>query len=83
MKVLEVDVPRKRISLTMRLNDEVPTPSAVQSDAQSDSPKAKASRRNQQRNGPAKTATKPSAPKLGNAAMGNAFAEAFANAKKS
>lgn len=83
VKVLEVDVPRKRISLTMRLNDEVPTPSAVQSDAQSDSPKAKASRRNQQRNGPAKTATKPSAPKLGNAAMGNAFAEAFANAKKS
>lgn len=70
VKVLEVDKNRKRISLTMRLDDEVTARSGQQ-------PKpAKAN--NKQR-----TERKHSAPKQpSNSAMGNAFADAFANAKK-
>lgn len=74
VKVLEVDLPRKRIGLTMRLTDEVPTATAA--------PAARAEKRS---NTPAqhkqKPATKP-AP-VANSAMGSAFADAFAKAKKS
>ena len=71
VKVLEVDVARKRISFTMRLDEEVNT-------APSDKkPKAGQKRTNEQR--PAKKA-KPK--QNNNAAMGNAFAEAFAKLKK-
>lgn len=74
VKVLEVDLPRKRIGLTMRLTDEVPTATA-----------APAARTEKRSTAPAqhkqKPATKP-AP-VANSAMGSAFADAFAKAKKS
>ncbi|WP_417657030.1 Tex family protein [Pseudidiomarina aestuarii] len=74
VKVLEVDLPRKRIGLTMRLTDEVPTATA-----------APAARTEKRSSAPAqhkqKPATKP-AP-VANSAMGSAFADAFAKAKKS
>jgi uncharacterized protein len=73
VKVLEVDIERKRIGLTMRLSDEAPTNTAG-----SDKPKAKTG------TGPKK---KPSgnggrAPQPQNSAMGSALADAFAKAKK-
>ena len=68
VKVLEVDAARKRISFTMRLDDDVDTSNKT-APAGKSKPAAKAK----------------SAPKqkrdFGNAAMGNAFADAFANAK--
>jgi uncharacterized protein len=83
VKVLEVDVPRKRISFTMRLDD---TPS--QSNNAGGKPaagkpqnkgagraKAKANPRSNQGGG-----NRNSQPQ--NSAMGNAFADAFAKAKK-
>ena len=68
VKVLEVDVPRKRIALTMRLDE-----SAVKNDGKSDrtlraKPRSNAPR--QDRN------------PRGNSAMGNAFADALKNWKK-
>ena len=67
VKVLEVDLERKRISFTMRLDEEVR--------AQAPS-KTKASK-------PTKTPAKKAKPQQNNnAAMGNAFAEAFAKLKK-
>jgi len=73
VKVLEVDIERKRIGLTMRLSDEAPANTAG-----SDKPKAKTG------SGPKK---KPSgnggrAPQPQNSAMGSALADAFAKAKK-
>ena len=71
VKVLEVDVNRKRISFTMRLNDDVPSskPSQGHRPASKAKPaKGKAQGKSRQDNG--------------NAAMGNAFAEAFAKLKK-
>ncbi|MFY8273807.1 Tex family protein [Pseudoalteromonas sp. SSDWG2] len=72
VKVLEVDTGRKRISFTMRLNDEVPASSAKPEHKpaakKGSTPKAKGPSRNRQ--------------DQGNAAMGNAFAEAFAKLKK-
>ncbi|MBD1584605.1 Tex family protein [Pseudoalteromonas sp. S16_S37] len=72
VKVIEVDAPRKRISFTMRLDDEIHS-----------APKSQQ---------PASSSQKPASPKAtnkpkpkrdtGNAAMGNAFAEAFAKLKK-
>ncbi|WP_105173168.1 Tex family protein [Pseudoalteromonas sp. T1lg24] len=68
VKVLEVDVERKRISFTMRLDEE------VREKAPAAKPKA---------NKPAQATTKKAKPKQNNnAAMGNAFAEAFAKLKK-
>jgi uncharacterized protein len=69
VKVLEVDVARKRISLTMRLDDELP-------DAKPASEKAKKPTRSRSK-GPADRGGSST-----NAVMGNAFADAFANAKK-
>lgn len=67
VKVLEVDTGRKRIALTMRM-DEQPAPRANDSQPGRSQPKAQAPRQ----------------PKVAdnNAAMGNAFAEAFAKLKK-
>lgn len=67
VKVLEVDAGRKRIALTMRM-DEQPAPRANDSQPGRSQPKAQAPRQ----------------PKVAdnNAAMGNAFAEAFAKLKK-
>ncbi len=79
VKVTEVDAARKRISLTMRLeesvNDKVvkPTPNT----AKQESNKTKPAHKTQQR--PAKQ-HKPK--EANNAVMGNAFADAFAKLKK-
>ena len=69
VKVLDVDIERKRIALTMRM-DEQPAPKS-------------ADRSNNNRpaqNKPA--APRPAKPADSNAAMGNAFADAFAKLKK-
>lgn len=74
VKVLEVDVQRKRISLTMRLQDEAPAANTKKSDA----PKNQA---RQPQKGQKPRAAKSPQP-AANSAMGSAFAEAFAKAKK-
>ncbi|SFD21591.1 Tex family protein [Pseudoalteromonas denitrificans] len=74
VKVVEVDVARKRISFTMRLNDDI-----NQSAHKGQQHKA-------QPNKPKQNHAKPKAAKprkeSNNAAMGNAFADAFAKLKK-
>jgi len=68
VKVLEVDVPRKRIALTMRLDE-----SAVKNDGKSDRTLSARPRANTQREARSSR---------GNNAMGNAFADALKNWKK-
>ena len=68
VKVLEVDVPRKRIALTMRLDE-----SAVKNDGKSDRTLSARPRGNTQREARSSR---------GNNAMGNAFADALKNWKK-
>ncbi|MCY7295630.1 Tex family protein [Alteromonas sp. a30] len=75
VKVMEVDIERKRISFTMRLDDKPTAKSNGQGDKKPDARKGKPqSRSKPQGNRQASFG--------GNAAMGNAFAEAFAKAKK-
>jgi protein Tex len=70
VKVLEVDAARKRISLTMRLNDEVTAaPAAKPLGSKSANP-------------PAPRAASKAAPVAVGSAMGSAFADAFAKLKK-
>lgn len=80
VKVVEVDVPRKRISFTMRLDD---TPAASNSEGKRAAP---ASKGKQHPRGPRndKASSRNNKPKSQpqNSAMGNAFADAFAKAKK-
>ncbi|TKB46666.1 Tex family protein [Thalassotalea mangrovi] len=71
VKVLEVDVKRKRISLTMRLDDSA---TATATDTKSHKPAGKTT----PRKGKDRSRDKQPA----NSMMGNAFAEAFAKAKK-
>ena len=68
VKVLEVDVPRKRIALTMRLDE-----SAVKNDGKSDRTLSAKPRSN---------APRQDRHPRGNSAMGNAFADALKNWKK-
>lgn len=68
VKVLDVDVPRKRIALTMRLDE-----SAVKNDGKSDRTLSARPRGNTQREDRSSR---------GNNAMGNAFADALKNWKK-
>ncbi|HHE9480415.1 TPA: Tex family protein [Haemophilus influenzae] len=68
VKVLEVDVPRKRIALTMRLDE-----SAVKNDSKSDRTLSARPRGNMQRE---------ERNSRGNNVMGNAFADALKNWKK-
>lgn len=68
VKVMEVDVKRKRISLTMRLTDEP----GQESRSRSSAPKEQRS----------KPAQKPRTEQPANGAMGGAFAAAFAKAKR-
>lgn len=81
VKVLEVDVERKRISLTMRLDESfaqaksAATPKPSQADKKAHSNKVSSSRANPK----SKPKTRNES---GNAAMGNAFADAFAKLKK-
>jgi uncharacterized protein len=73
VKVLEVELDRKRIALTMRMDEQPAVKGA--GGAGKDAPRASGA--NQSR--PAKAAKTPETP---NAAMGDAFAQAFAKMKK-
>ncbi|MBQ4813793.1 RNA-binding transcriptional accessory protein [Pseudoalteromonas luteoviolacea] len=77
VKVIEVDVNRKRISFTMRLNDAAPSHSEQSSGSkpQAKSPSNQGRKQDRREN-------KGNRRDQGNAAMGNAFAEAFAKLKK-
>ncbi|MBQ1784099.1 MAG: RNA-binding transcriptional accessory protein [Gammaproteobacteria bacterium] len=74
VKVLEVDLQRQRVALTMRLSD---TPPPAKNGADSGKRPAAEQRGNQQR-----SQQPQNPPPLANAAMGNALAAAFANAKR-
>ncbi|MGO2012431.1 MAG: Tex family protein [Pseudoalteromonas sp.] len=72
VKVIEVDAARKRISFTMRLDDDINTSNK--------SKPAAANNQSRSNNNQPRSAEKPKRDS-GNAMMGNAFADAFANAK--
>ena len=74
VKVMEVDVERKRVSFTMRMGD-TPNQTTKSSGQKEKSEKNSANR-------PAKTNQQSAKPKQSNQMMGNAFADAFAKAKK-
>ena len=74
VKVLDVDVDRKRITLTMRLNDNAEKSAPKKTNKTQQKPKT---------NKPTHKAKAPRKEKApANAAMGNAFADAFAKLKK-
>ncbi len=83
VKVVEVDAARKRISLTMRLDDKVNDSSSAPKhqvkNAKQVNSKEQHKARNNQNN---KSHNKAKPKKVENAAMGNAFADAFAKLKK-
>ena len=79
IKVLEVDVERRRISLTMRL-DEKSQPQNQQPQKTFNQPKGEQHKTNNPKTNPKAQHSKQ--PKQVNAAMGNAFADAFAKLKK-
>lgn len=72
VKVLEVDIPRKRISFTMRLDD-TPAPAKPHTGKPGNAGKARGPKPQRQSSGGGAAQ---------NSAMGNAFADAFAKAKK-
>ncbi|GAA6205753.1 Tex family protein [Thalassotalea sp. SU-HH00458] len=78
VKVIEVDPARKRISLTMRLNDAIL--SSTEKQQTQHKPQANPTKKPQKNstNKPNRNKPKP----VENAAMGNAFADAFAKLKK-
>ena len=85
VKVLEVDVSRKRISLTMRLDEQPVARSEkpVQPHSRDNKAKNKAAAHNNNYQGKsANQQNKSKTKKVDNAAMGNAFADAFAKLKK-
>ena len=71
VKVMEVDVDRKRISFTMKLNEQ---PRKGQNRSAQANPQGKKPQQARKQ--------KPQSQPVGNSAMGNAFADAFAKAKK-
>lgn len=78
VKVLEVDVERKRINLTMRLNEQPQqNTKATSQDNKGGSNKGSAKGKPNPKGKPNKPKAQPQ-----NAAMGNAFADAFAKLKK-
>jgi len=82
VKVLEVDIARKRISLTMRLDEKV-THKAVDNKQNKSHSTHKNSSANGKQQATRNNATgKNKGKKVENAAMGNAFADAFAKLKK-
>ncbi len=74
VKVMEVDVERKRVSFTMRMGD-TPNQEAKPSSQKNHMEKKPSNR-------PAKDNRQQSQPKQSNQMMGNAFADAFSKAKK-
>lgn len=81
VKVVEVDVDRKRISLTMRLDEQTPH-AKPQSRTQKQNVEKKYDSRPKQQGKHEKKQHKAKPKKVENAAMGNAFADAFAKLKK-
>ena len=79
VKVLEVDVQRKRVSFTMRLDDDAHNVKQGAFGAQNTNKKSGTSRKRHDNNGGSRGRGNPQS---GNSAMGNAFADAFAKAKK-
>ncbi len=77
VKVMEVDAKRKRISLSMRLDDEASAASASHARNAQQKPQ-----RSGAKNSPKRKAAGGNQGNAGNAAMGDAFAQAFAKAKK-
>lgn len=73
VKVMEVDVDRKRVSFTMRMGDTPNQPSKPSARKHTSDKKT--------HNRPAKSNQQQSQPKQSNQMMGNAFADAFAKAK--
>ncbi len=94
VKVMEVDVKRKRISLSMRMDDSpsaanntgkgIPKPQSKAPAARNDAARNNHGRDNAGRNNPGRDSARQNNSKQnnGNAMMGNAFADAFAKAKK-
>lgn len=87
VKVLEIDVTRKRISLTMRLDEQANSPASkpYQSTGSGKRDINKAKNNQNSSNNQGKIAVKQNktkGKKVDNAAMGNAFADAFAKLKK-
>ena len=80
VKVTEVDVNRKRISLTMRLDDDIQGRPA-RSNGTANNNGANAGQSKNKPNADKRRGNQQQKP-AGNAMMGNAFAEAFAKAKK-
>ena len=76
VKVMEVDIERRRVSLSMRL-DETPQPSSNQVNKTQQNTQAKKPQAVKKGQKPANSSKAPT-----NAAMGNAFADAFAKMKK-
>lgn len=77
VKVMEVDLQRKRIALTMRL-DEQPGEAPARRNSGSAAPASGNNGRDQQKRGaPHKPAGRPSSSSAGNSAMGDALAAAF------
>lgn len=76
VKVLEVDEARKRIAFTMKLDDNTQQAPRNKRPQDQKTPQSKNKSRNHQQG----QRSKPAQP--GNAAMGNAFADAFAKAKQ-
>ncbi|WP_417348148.1 Tex family protein [Ferrimonas sp.] len=74
VKVMEVEIERKRIGLSMRLDDE---PGQQKSPRRESQPKGGQERRSQRSRNDRQTQTQ-----SGNSAMGNAFADAFKKAKR-
>lgn len=73
VKVLDVDIPRKRISLTMRMDEQ------ASAKANNDRTTSSQNKPQQRRSNKPKGGNNQS---IGGSAMGNAFADAFAKAKK-
>ena len=82
VKVVEVDAPRKRISLTMRLDEATQASNNSKSTTQTPAKERKATSKNVQKKHNDKSHKPRKAKDESNAAMGNAFADAFAKLKK-
>jgi len=87
VKVVEVDVARKRISLTMRLDEAISGQTSrvtsTKSDGKQSNNKMKSYENNRNNQGKAQVRhNKSKSKKVDNAVMGNAFADAFAKLKK-
>jgi len=80
VKVMQVDVERKRIGLSMRLDEKAGDMPASRANPKSQSGSKPAAKSNQQGKGKPQHRAQPK--QQANAAMGNAFADAFAKLKK-